>query len=55
MPMLRPEIDYTLTDFKLVGGSGNHEGNLFVNRKPVCDDEFTESTHGPMNAFVVCR
>ena len=35
---------------KLVGGSGPHEGNIFVGGKPVCDDD-----HDVENALVVCR
>ena len=33
-----------------MGGSGPHEGNIFVGGKPVCDDY-----HGVQNALVVCR
>ena len=35
---------------KLVGGSGPHEGNIFVGGLPVCDDH-----HDAQNALVVCR
>ena len=35
---------------KLVGGSGPHEGNIFVGGLPVCDDH-----HDAQNARVVCR
>ena len=35
---------------KLVGGSGPHEGNIFVGGEPVCDDG-----HDALNALVVCR
>ena len=34
----------------LVGGSGPHEGNIFVGDNPVCDDH-----HDAENAHVVCR
>ena len=50
-----PPLTLSHAGFELLGGSGPHEGNLFVNRKPVCDDHFTEEAHGPMNAYVVCR
>ena len=33
-----------------MGGSGPHEGNIFVGGFPVCDDH-----HGVENARVVCR
>ena len=33
-----------------MGGSGPHEGNIFVGGKPVCDDH-----HDAENALVVCR
>ena len=39
-----------LSEVKLVGGSGPHEGNIFVGGKPVCDDD-----HDVENALVVCR
>ena len=35
---------------KLVGGSGPHEGNVFVNGRPVCDDGWDDN-----DARVVCR
>ena len=35
---------------KLVGGSGPHEGNVFVNGRPVCDDHWDN-----IDAGVVCR
>ena len=35
---------------KLVGGSGSHEGNIFVGGLPVCDDG-----HDAKNAAVVCK
>ena len=38
------------TEVKLVGGSGSHEGNIFVGGAPVCDDG-----HDADNALVVCR
>jgi len=37
-------------DVKLIGGSGPHEGNIFVDGLPVCDDH-----HDAENALVVCR
>ena len=37
-------------ELTLVGGSGPHEGNIFVGGKPVCDDH-----HDATNALVVCR
>ena len=37
-------------EVKLVGGSGPHEGNIFVGGAPVCDDY-----HDADNAHVVCR
>ena len=37
-------------EVRLVGGSGSHEGNIFVGGKPVCDDG-----HSSENALVVCR
>merc|ERR1711972_271000 len=40
---------------KLIGGSGPHEGNIFWDGKPVCDDTFTDNSHGNQNAKVVCR
>ena len=39
-----------LSEVKLVGGTGPHEGNIFVGGKPVCDD-----LHGANNTLVVCR
>ena len=33
-----------------MGGSGPHEGNIFVGGLPVCDDH-----HDAQNALVVCR
>ena len=33
-----------------MGGSGPHEGNIFVGGLPVCDDY-----HDAQNALVVCR
>ena len=52
------QVDKTLSidaemffpEVKLVGGSGPHEGNIFVGGEPVCDDY-----HGSSNALVVCR
>ena len=42
---------YSMTsEVKLVGGSGPHEGNIFVGGLPVCDDY-----HDSDNARVVCR
>ena len=38
------------SEVKLVGGSGPHEGNIFVGGLPVCDDY-----HDAANARVVCR
>ena len=40
---------------ELRGGSGSHEGNIFLDGRPVCDDGFTASEKGPENALVVCR
>ena len=40
-------IDFAVT---LVGGAGAHEGNVFVNGKPVCGSE-----QRPENAMVICR
>ena len=40
---------------ELRGGSGAHEGNIWVDGKPVCDDTFGKSTHGDVNAQVICR
>ena len=37
-------------EVKLVGGSGPHEGHIFVGGLPVCDDD-----HNAENAIVVCR
>ena len=37
-------------EVKLVGGSGPHEGHIFVGGLPVCDDD-----HNAKNALVVCR
>ena len=39
-----------ITEVKLVGGKGAHEGNIFVGGAPVCDDGFDAD-----NALVVCR
>ena len=41
---------YIILVVKLVGGSGPHEGNIFVGSLPVCDDG-----HDTANARVVCR
>ena len=38
------------SEVKLIGGSGPHEGNIFVGGLPVCDD-----LHDAENAVVVCR
>ena len=38
------------SDVTLVGGSGPHEGNIFVGEEPVCDDG-----HNAESALVVCR
>ena len=43
-------FSFDLAEVKLVGGSGPHEGNIFVGEKPVCYDE-----HNAMVALVVCR
>ena len=43
------------THVELKGGSGPHEGNIWVDGEPVCDDTFTESDHGEENAQVICR
>ena len=43
-------FSFALSEVKLVGGSGPHEGNIFVGGKPVCDDD-----HDVENALVVCR
>ena len=43
---------------ELRGGSGPHEGNIWVDGKPVCDDFFTSSSgrdYGHGNALIVCR
>ena len=55
--LLRPRFlfflavfSFDLAEVKLVGGSGPHEGNIFVGGKPVCDDD-----HDVKNALVVCR
>ena len=37
-------------EVKLVGGSGPHEGHIFVGGLPVCDDG-----HSVVNARVLCR
>ena len=42
--------DIKTLEVKLVGGSGPHEGNIFVGGLPVCDDK-----HDKENAVVVCR
>ena len=39
-----------ISELTLVGGSGSHEGNIFVGGLPVCDD-----FHDHENAIVVCR
>ena len=46
---------YFLPGVELRGGSGPHEGNIWVDGEPVCDDTFTESSHGEVNAQVICR
>ena len=43
-------MTFTTSEVKLVGGSGPHEGNIFVGGLPVCDDY-----HDAQNALVVCR
>ena len=43
-------FSFALSEVQLVGGSGPHEGNIFVGGKPVCDDD-----HDVENALVVCR
>ena len=46
-------LKYLITSFlevRLVGGSGGHEGNILVDSKPVCDDNW-----GLEDAAVVCR
>jgi len=40
---------------ELRGGSSWMEGNLFVDGKPVCDDQWQTNLHGNQNAGVVCR
>ena len=40
---------------ELRGGAGPHEGNIWVDGKPVCDDTFDYDTFGRVNARVVCR
>ena len=42
--------NFITSEVKLVGGSGPHEGNIFVGGLPVCDD-----SHDVDNARVVCR
>ena len=49
-PVSRESARPNSSDVNLVGGSGPHEGNIFVGEKPVCDDE-----HNAMVALVVCR
>ena len=49
------KVMYLLPGVELRGGSGPHEGNIWVDGKPVCDDTFTESSHGEVNAQVICR
>ena len=44
------DLDLKTSEVKLVGGSGPHEGNIFVGGLPVCDDY-----HDAQNALVVCR
>ena len=46
---------YPLPGVELRGGSGPNEGNIWVDGEPVCDDTFTESSHGEVNARVICR
>ena len=46
---------YPLPGVELRGGSGPFEGNIWVDGEPVCDDTFTESSHGEVNARVICR
>ena len=41
---------YHLGYLRLYGGSGPHEGNVYVNGKPVCDDLWDHS-----DARVACR
>ena len=40
---------------ELRGGSGSHEGNIFLDGRPVCDDGFSGDENGNENALVVCR
>merc|ERR1712130_481265 len=41
---------------ELRGGlSGEHEGNIFLDGRPVCDDGFSGDENGNENALVVCR
>jgi len=40
---------------ELRGGSGSHEGNIYLDGKPVCDDGFSGEESGRQNAIVVCR
>ena len=41
---------------ELRGGSGPHEGNIYVNGRPVCDDGGDGSYYfSKENAIVVCR
>ena len=42
--------NYITSEVKLVGGSGPHEGNIYVGGLPVCDP-----WHDAANARVVCR
>ena len=42
-------------ELTLLGGSGPHEGNIFLDGRPVCDDMHTADEHGRQNALVVCR
>ena len=46
----------SFSELELRGGSGPHEGNIYVNGQPVCDDGDGESYHfSKENAIVVCR
>ena len=45
----------TSAGLELRGGSGSHEGNIFLDGRPVCDDGFSGGESGHQNAIVVCR
>ena len=43
------------SELMLLDGSGPHEGNIFLDGRPICDDKHTDDEHGRQNALVVCR